>query len=102
MTETRTAAIPISPGEHKARVARNLRRRRRAEQRYRLYGLAAVLFACAMLGVLLVSIVREGYSAFAQTSFHLEVPLPKQDIDPEGRGAEAIRGANLQALIEDA
>ncbi len=102
MTETGKLPILMPPAEQQARVARSRRRRRRAELRFRIYGMAAILFACAMLGVLLVSIVSEGYSAFMQTTLRIEVPLPKDAIDPEGSGAEAIRGANLQAIIEDA
>jgi phosphate transport system permease protein len=55
-----------------------------------------------MLGLLLVSVVSDGWSAFLQTSITVEVALPKEEIDPDGKGAEAIRDANLQALIEDA
>jgi phosphate transport system permease protein len=100
MTEPAGSLLP--PGQATERVGRSLPRRRRAERRYRLYGVAAILFACGMLGILLVSIVYEGYSAFVQTVLRIEVPLEKEAIDPQGSGAEAIRGANLQALIEDA
>lgn len=83
-------------------VARSIARRRRAEWRFRAYGLAAITFACLMLAIMLVSVISEGWSAFLQTNLTLEVALPKDEIDPDNKGAEAIAGANYQALIEDA
>ncbi len=99
MTDARPFLPPV---EQRARAAKRLARRRRAERRYKMYGVAAIAFACAMLGVLLASIVSEGYSAFTQTYLRLDVALEKKDIDPNAEGLEAIRGANLQVLIEDA
>ncbi len=91
----------LPPPEQTARVAGGLPRRRRAERRYRLLGVGAIAFACAMLGILLASIVSEGYSAFTQTTLRLEILLDRKEIDPDGRGVEAIQAANLQALAED-
>ena len=100
MTDARAAFIPSE--RQRELVARGIRRRRRAEWRFRLYGIAAIVFAVAMLGLLLVSVVSDGWSAFLQTSITLEVALPKDEIDPDGKGVEAVREANFQALIEDA
>jgi phosphate transport system permease protein len=100
MTDARSHFIPSE--QQRKLVAKGIRRRRRAERRFRLYGIAAIAFAVSMLGLLLVSVVSDGWSAFLQTSITLEVALPKEEIDPDGKGAEAIRDANFQALIEDA
>jgi phosphate transport system permease protein len=100
MTDARGAFIPSE--RQRELVARGIRRRRRAETRFRLYGIVAIAFAVSMLGLLLVSVVSDGWSAFLQTSITVDVALPKEEIDPDGKGAEAIRDANLQALIEDA
>jgi phosphate transport system permease protein len=100
MTDARSAFIPSE--RQRELVARGIRRRRRTEWRFRMYGIVAIVFAVSMLGLLLVSVVGQGWSAFLQTSITLEVALPKEDIDPDGKGAEAIREANFQALIEDA
>ena len=100
MTEARAAFIPSE--QQRKLVARGIRRRRRAEWRFRMYGVVAISFAVLMLGLLLVSVVGQGWSAFLQTNITLDVALPKEDIDPDGKGAEAIREANFQALIEDA
>lgn len=100
MTDARPAFIPSE--KQRELVARGIRRRRRAERRFRIYGISAIVFAVAMLSLLLISVVSEGWSAFFQTSITIEVALPKEEIDPDGKGAEAIGGANFQALIEDA
>lgn len=100
MTEARSAFIPSE--RQRELVARGIRRRRRAERRFQIYGIAAIVFAVSMLGLLLVSVVGQGWSAFLQTTITLEVPLPKDEIDPDNKGAEAIREANFQAFIEDA
>ncbi|HEY7607961.1 MAG TPA: phosphate ABC transporter permease PstA [Alphaproteobacteria bacterium] len=100
MTDARSAFIPSE--QQRRLVARGIRRRRRAEWRFQLYGIVAIVFAVMMLGFLLVSVVSEGWSAFLQTNITLEVALPKDEIDPDDKGAEAIGGANFQALIEDA
>ncbi len=100
MTDARSAFIPSE--QQRKLVARGIRRRRRAEWRFRIYGVVAICFAVLMLGLLLVSVVSEGWSAFFQTNITIELALPKEEIDPDGKGAEAIAGANFQALIEDA
>jgi phosphate transport system permease protein len=100
MTDARSSFIPSE--QQRKLVAKGIRRRRRAERRFRLYGIAAVAFAVSMLGLLLISVVSDGWSAFLQTSITLEVALPKEEIDPDSKGAEAVRDANFQALIEDA
>jgi len=100
MTDARSAFIPSE--QQRKLVARGIRRRRRAEWRFRIYGVVAICFAVLMLGLLLVSVVSEGWSAFFQTNITNELALPKEEIDPDGKGAEAIAGANFQALIEDA
>jgi len=82
-------------------VARSIGRRRRAEKRFQAYGIAAILLACVMLAFLLLTIVTTGWSAFLATYIKVEVALKKEDIDPDNGGAEAVRGANFQALIED-
>jgi phosphate transport system permease protein len=101
MTEPAKRSAFIPSERQRQLVARGIRRRRRAELRFRAYGIVAIVFAVAMLGLLLVSVVSEGTSAFFQTTITLEVQLPKEEIDPDDGGAAAIAGANYQALIED-
>ena len=102
MTDLAARPAFIPSEQQRKLVARGIRRRRRAERRFRAYGIVAIVFAVAMLGFLLVSVVSAGWSAFLQTNITIEVALPKDEIDPDNKGAEAIAGADLQAPIEDA
>ena len=73
--------------------AARLRRRYRAERRFRLYGFAALALATAALLWLLVSIVGRGYGAFTQTHLRLDVAF-----DPAVLGiAEVSPGALAKA-----
>ena len=71
---------------------RRLRRRYRAERRFKAYGIIAVAVALAFLALLIGSVIAEGYPAFVRTSVALEV-----DFDADGprrrRGAERRRAA---------
>jgi len=58
-----------------------LARRRRAERRFRRWGLLAICAATATLAMLLVSIAWNGYSAFVHTQIRLDL-----EFDPERLG----------------
>ena len=55
------------------RTRRRLRRRYRAERRFKAFGLAAVCVALAFLAILLGSVVARGYPAFVRTQVALDV-----------------------------
>ena len=96
MTDTLGPTARVAPDLSQAR----LDRRRRAERRFRWYGLFAVVAALAMLGVLLASIVGKGYSAFVTTRIALDVTFDAGLIDPQGtRDPDAIRGANYRTVL---
>ena len=59
--------------------------RNRAEARFRLYGLLAASAAILMLGVLLVSILTNGLSAFRQSYVSIPVTLSADILDKDGR-----------------
>jgi phosphate transport system permease protein len=83
--------------------AARIRRRYRAEARFRLYGIAAISTALAMLAVLLGTIVWSGASAFLQTEIALEVPLEAAAIDPDGTRDPAILSrANYRKIVRAA
>jgi phosphate transport system permease protein len=83
-------------------VASSLRRRYAAERRFRLYGLAAIIFAVACLAILLFTIVRTAAPAFTQTMIRLDVTLYPQEIDPAGtRDPQTLSTADYQKLIRD-
>ncbi|SLN36919.1 phosphate ABC transporter permease PstA [Oceanibacterium hippocampi] len=80
-----------------------LKRRHAADRRFRLIGLGAILVALTMLGIILVSIVGKGYTAFVATEIMLTVDLDRSVIDPKGTGDPAVIGAaSYGKLIRDA
>ncbi|MEP4378013.1 MAG: phosphate ABC transporter permease PstA [Alphaproteobacteria bacterium] len=81
----------------------HLRKRYRAEARFRLYGIAAIFAALAMLTILLGSIVSAGSSAFTQTEIALDVSLDPSLIDPDGtREPAALAKGNYRKIVRDA
>ncbi len=86
-----------------APAAKRLRRRYAAERRFRLYGLLAIVAAVAILGLLLTSVIIQGYTAFTQTEIALEIHFDPEVIDPAGsREPEALAQADYQLLIKRA
>jgi phosphate transport system permease protein len=76
-----------------------MRRRRRAEIRFQLYGLAAIAIGLAFLVILFTSIISNGWTAFFQTSIKLPITFDAQEIDPDGsRNPSALAQANYQKL----
>ncbi|MGH8135744.1 MAG: phosphate ABC transporter permease PstA [Steroidobacteraceae bacterium] len=67
------------------RVECSLRRRYRAERRFRAYGLAAALSGLLFVGFLFLSIIGTGYTAFVQTYIKIDIRLDPELIDPEGK-----------------
>ncbi len=89
---------PISlEAENTGRAARRLRRRRWANIRLQIYGLTAIGLAVAMLGVLFVSLISAGASAFVQTRVTYDI-----FIDPAAVSAEAPERGDYRALARDA
>jgi len=85
------------------RIAAGLAKRYAAEGRFRMYGIAAVVFALFCVGVLFTTIISSGWPAFMQTMARLEVTLYPQDIDPEGtRDLQTLSNANYRKLIRQA
>jgi len=62
-------------------AAARMRRRRAAEQRFRMYGRAAVAFSIAALAWLLIAIISTGASAFTQHWVTLDLSLEPQTED---------------------
>jgi len=78
-------------------VRSGLPRRYRAEQRFRFYGLSAILLSILFLALLFASIVGKGYSAFWQTTIKLDIFF-----DPAVLQKEALVNADYSALIKAA
>jgi phosphate transport system permease protein len=64
---------PPTPAKTIDIVKRGLGRRYRAERRFRLYGLTAIVLSLAFLSLLFINIVGKGYTAFQQTFIRLDV-----------------------------
>ncbi len=82
-----------------------IRRRYAAERRFRAYGFMAVIFGLVFLAILVSTVVRNGYTAFVQTSITLPIEFTETVIDPSGKRAgdpNVLVSANYAALLRDA
>lgn len=77
-------------------VNRGLGRRYRAERRFKLYGLSAIVISMIFLALLFFSIVGTGYSAFFRTVVKLDITF-----DPETVNRENPAAANYRGLVKD-
>jgi phosphate transport system permease protein len=66
------------------------RKRYRAEARFRLYGIAAIVFAFAFLVLLIGDILIKAMPAFTASSLTLTVDVTAEAIDPENTGKPAV------------
>ena len=76
-------------------VHAGLSKRYRAERRFKLYGLAAIILSLLCLAILFISIVGSGYTAFQQTFIQLEVFF-----DPAVLGQENLSSADYPGLVK--
>jgi phosphate transport system permease protein len=76
-----------------------MRKRRREEVRFQLYGLTAVALGLSFLVILFTSIIGNGWTAFFQTKIELPITFEASEIDPDGtRSQSALAQANYQKL----
>jgi phosphate transport system permease protein len=86
-----------------AKVRAGLPRRRRAERRFRFYGLMSIVVAVSILGLLLASIVAKGSGAFVRSEIALEIAFDAAVIDPAGNRDQAVLArADYAGLIKAA
>ncbi len=81
--------LDTSSAEAKARV----RRRYRAERRFKAYGLGALGITTTFLLILLADILIRGIPAFWQHALLLDVPVKAETIDPGNKRAEMFAAA---------
>lgn len=82
-------------------VRRNLKKRRGADWRFRLYGKCAILSGLLFLSFLFISIVGNGYTAFRQTYIKLDIHFEPGLIDPQGtRDPRQLSGGNYGAVVK--
>ena len=81
----------------------SLPRRRRAEARFRLYGIAAIGIALGFLILLIGAIGAQGVGAFTQAEIALDVTFEQSVLDPSGgRDPETLSTANYRAVVRAA
>ena len=96
MNSHSTSSAAATPRRTIDIVNLSLKRRYRAERRFRFYGLAAIVLSMVFLALLFVSIVGKGYSAFWQTSVRLTVFF-----DPEVLKQDTLVNADYAALVRE-
>jgi phosphate transport system permease protein len=75
-----------------------VRRRYRAERRFRAYGIIALTLTTLFLAVLIADVLWRGLPTFWQHSMVLDVPVKAEEIDPDNKRDElAQKAAQLQA-----
>ena len=80
-----------------------IRRRYRAETRFRLYGIAAIVATGLFLAALVVQVTRTGLPAFFQHALVAEVTVTPDSLGAAGTpDASAIRGADYFPITRDA
>jgi phosphate transport system permease protein len=80
-----------------------VRKRYRAEARFKAYGLFAIALTALFLIVVLADIGIKGFPAFTQHRLVLDVKVDQAQVDPQGTGKpEDIRAGDFGALIRDA
>jgi len=98
-----TDATPVPVLTSREKVAATLKRRYRAELRFRAYGLSAVLIGIMCVVFLFWTIIQKGYTAFEQTYIQLDVAYSAQDLDPAGRRSpDDLQAANYQLPVRAA
>jgi phosphate transport system permease protein len=107
MTDTAAERIAAAPRRRhdtsspEAQAA--VRRRYRAEARFKLYGLLAIATAAIFLAVLLVDTVIKALPAFTTYSLQLDVPVPGDLVAPDKKyDPAAIRSADYLPVMREA
>ncbi len=96
--ELDTGIVTTAPPRRKAMdlVNAGLEKRYRAERRFRVYGLCAILASLLFLSLLFVTIAGKGYTAFLQTFMKLDIHF-----DPEIVQKDNLSRADYSALVKD-
>ncbi len=85
-------------------TSKHLAKRHAAERRFRWYGIAALAFGLGFLVLLFGSIISKGWTAFFQTSVHLNVYFDPEIVNPSGNPADRdeLLRANYAKLADQA
>ncbi|WP_425348850.1 phosphate ABC transporter permease PstA [Hoeflea phototrophica] len=100
------SAASAATGRSLLKVGERTRKRNAAEKRFRMMGLAAVIFGLLALVGLMASILSNGLSSFNQTYISLDVYLDPAKLDKNGNRApedlKKITTFTIQPLIKTA
>jgi len=98
------APIPVRRVElHTAEAKARLRRRYRADARFKAYGVGALVVTVLFLAALLTSIVVRGIPGFYQHVLVTDVLMDRAKIDPDGKGdADTLRAGDYAAIARAA
>ncbi len=97
-----TEPLPKDTRSTRRIIAASLPRRYRAEQRFRAYGQGAIVLAVLALGLLLVSITAQGFSAFTIYRFSLPMTVTQKLVDPKGTNdPKVIAKGKYRRLIQN-
>jgi phosphate transport system permease protein len=77
-------------------AATRRKRRYAADRRLQVYGIAAISLAVGLLGILIVSLVVTGYTAFVRTVVTIDFPVSTEYVDPADPAA-----GNYRAVVRD-
>jgi phosphate transport system permease protein len=98
------ATIDPRTGWLTSEAAARRRRRYAADRRLQILVIGAITIAVGLLGLLVVSLVAQGYTAFSQTMVTVDFPVSTEYVDPtdpaEGNYRAVVR-AGLQALFPE-
>ncbi len=84
-------------------IRRGIKKRNRAERRFRRWGKAAVGFALLCVVVLFVDIIGKGFSAFQQTQVQLTLSYDRAELGLGADPTEAqLKAADYDAVIRQA
>ncbi|MEO1017273.1 MAG: phosphate ABC transporter permease PstA [Pseudomonadota bacterium] len=102
-TEIRASRLSTRRQVSAEDTARRTRRRYRKEGILKSLGIGAIAIAISLLGLLLWTVVAQGYSAFWQTYIKLEINYDAAIIAPNGdRDEAALRSASYASLVNNA
>jgi phosphate transport system permease protein len=106
MTDTITRQTAAAPRRRldtsSAEAQAGVRRRYRAEARFKAYGLIAIATAAMFLIVLLLDVLTKALPAFTTYSVQLDVPVPADLVAPDQKSdPAAIRSADYLAVMRN-
>ncbi|MEJ8570955.1 phosphate ABC transporter permease PstA [Microbaculum marinum] len=93
---TADASLPAKFDWSSEAAAARRRRRHMADRRLRLLGIGAICIAVGLLGILIVSLVANGYRSFVQTM--VTVPVY---VDPQYVSEDDPSKGNYRAIVKD-